>query len=109
MQRSAISVISLSTETGRSTRASSPVRSIAPTNARRLSSAIMDSADATSQQLVTDIGEPSVLEPPREGVRVWEFEQRLWQVGVVVSMFRYHESSRMENMYVISHVSRSHK
>src|SRR5438552_11788656 len=97
MQRSAISVISLSTETGRSTRASSPVRSIAPTNARRLSSAIMDSADATAQQLVTDIGEPSVLEPPREGVRVGEFAHRLWQVGIGVSMFRHRATDGREH------------
>src|SRR2546422_11121381 len=89
MQRSAISVISLSAETGRSTRASSPARSIAPTNAGRLSSGMMDGADAAAQQLVADIREPGIPEPARERVRARELEHRLWQVGIGVSMFRH--------------------
>src|SRR5207247_1848730 len=51
MQRSAISVISLSTDTGRVTRVRSPDLSIALTNSRRLSSAMVDGADAAGQAL----------------------------------------------------------
>src|SRR5205809_4058268 len=89
MQRSAISVISLSTETGRSTRASSPAAAIASTNSRRLSSGMMEGADAAAQQLVAHGAESGVPEPPGEGVRIGKVEHRLWQVGIGVSMFRH--------------------
>src|SRR5207253_8318473 len=87
MQRSAISVISLSTETGRSTRTSSPAAAIASTNARRLSSGMVEGADAAAQQLVADRAESGIPEPPGEGVRIGKLEHRLWQVGIGVPMF----------------------
>src|SRR5438552_15559772 len=89
MQRSATSVISLSTETARSTRASSPAASIASTNARRLSSGMVEGADAAAQQLVADRAESGIPEPPGEGVRAGKIAHRLWQVGIGVPMFRH--------------------
>src|SRR5438128_8062301 len=89
MQRSAISVISRFTETGRSTRTSAPVASIAPRKARRLSSAMMDGADPAGEQLEAHVAEPGRLDPAREGGRLGELEHRLWQVGIGVSMFRH--------------------
>src|SRR3989441_412503 len=65
MQRSATSVISLSTETGRATRVRSPALSIAVTNSRRLSSAIVDGADAAGQALEPDARESRGGEPRR--------------------------------------------
>src|SRR3989442_15717209 len=87
MQRSAISVISLSTETGRATCLSSPARSIASMNARRLSSAMVDGADPAGQQLVADVAEPRVREAGREVVRVRKPAHRLWQAGIGGPMF----------------------
>src|SRR2546425_989976 len=68
MQRSATSVISLSTDTGRATRVRSPVFSIAATNSRRLSSAIMNGADAAGQAFETDARESRGHEPQRQRV-----------------------------------------
>src|SRR5256886_17384978 len=89
MQRSAISVISLSTETGRSTRTSSPAAAIASTNARRISSGMVEGADAAAQQLVADRAESGIPEPPGEGVGIGKLEHRLWQVGIGGPMFRH--------------------
>src|SRR5438132_13570393 len=86
MQRSAISVISLSTETGRATCLSSPARSIASMNARRLSSAMVDGADPAGQQLVADVAEPRVREAGLEVVRVRKIAHILWQVGISYPM-----------------------
>src|SRR5258705_13419758 len=63
MQRSATSVISLSTETGRATRVRSPALSIAATNSRRLSSAIVHGADAPGQAFEPDARESRGAEP----------------------------------------------
>src|SRR2546422_1080186 len=90
MQRSAISVTSLSTETARSTRTRSPAASIAAMKARRLSSAMMEGADAPGQQLIAHSLEPGGGEAPREIRGIGELEHRLWQVGIGVPMFRHH-------------------
>src|SRR5260221_14718121 len=63
MQRSATSVISLSTDTGRDTRVRTPDLSIAATNSRRLSSAIVDRADAAGQALEPDARESRSSDP----------------------------------------------
>src|SRR5437870_12089135 len=97
MQRSAISVISLSTETGRSTRARSPCASMAPIKARRLSSAMMDGADAAGQELVAHVGEAGGGEPPRELVGGRELAHRLWQGGRGVPMFRHRAADRRQD------------
>src|SRR5256886_12223082 len=89
MQRSAISVISRFTDTGRFTRTSIPAASIAPMKARRLSSAMMDSADPAGEQLEGDVPESRGLEPPRQRVRLGKLEHRRWQVGIGVPMFRH--------------------
>src|SRR5260221_13758052 len=70
MQRSATSVISLSTETGRSTRASWPAASIAPTKARRLSSAMVHGADAAGQELELHVVEAGGDKAPRDRLRL---------------------------------------
>src|SRR5260370_33856866 len=88
MQRSAISVISRSTDTGRFTRTRSPRASIAPRKARRLSSAMVDGADATREQLVLDVSESGRREAVDQGRRRWEPEHRLWQGGIGLPMFR---------------------
>jgi len=54
---------------------------------RRLSSAMMHGADPAGQDLVSDVREPSALEPAREGVRFGKIEHRLWQVGIGVLCF----------------------
>src|SRR6266704_6504223 len=89
MQRSAISVISRFSDTGRSTRTSIPAASIAPMKARRLSSAMMDGADPAGEQLEGDVPESRGLEPPRQRVRLGKLEHRRWQVGIGVPMFRH--------------------
>src|SRR5882757_7396044 len=86
MQRSATSVISLSTETGRATRVRSPLLSIAATNSRRLSSAIVDRADAAGEALETHARESRGAEPLRECLRLRKCGHRLWQVGIGLSM-----------------------
>src|SRR2546422_11124226 len=70
MQRPAISVTSLSTETGRSTRTRSPRSSIAPTKARRVSSAIVDGADPAGQPRERDAQESDGREAARGPFRV---------------------------------------
>src|SRR5438552_17665721 len=74
MQRSAISVVSLSTDTGCATRRRSPAASIAPTKARRLSSAMVDGADPAGQELEAHVREagraPAGGEPLRRGERL---------------------------------------
>src|SRR2546427_4331100 len=75
MQRSAISVISLSTDTGRPTCTSSPRASSARRKSRRLSSAMMQGADPARQDLMAYVREPGGLEPAREGVRVRKVER----------------------------------
>src|SRR5256884_8978591 len=97
MQRSAISVTSLSTETGRSTRASSPAAAIASTNARRLSSGMVEGADTAAQQLVADRAESGIPEPPGECVRIGKLEHRLWQVGLGVPIFRHRAAGSGED------------
>src|SRR5690348_17374366 len=97
MQRSAISVISLSTDTGRPTRTTSPRASSARRKSRRLSSAMVQGADPAGQDLVANIREPGALEPAREGVRFWKIEHRLWQVGIGVPMFRHRTADRGED------------
>src|SRR5260370_40682179 len=87
MQRSAISVISRSTDTGRFTRTRSPRASIAPRKARRLSSAMMDGADAAGEQLVVDASESGRREAVGQGRRRWGLQHRLWQAGIRLPMF----------------------
>src|SRR5216117_1223056 len=106
MQRSAISVISLSTETGRSTRTRSPAASIAPMKARRLSSAMMDGTHAAGQQLILHSVEPRAREAPREVRGIGELEHRLWQVGIGVPMFRHRAADGREHAPKIAEVQR---
>src|SRR2546425_3579912 len=109
MQRSATSVISLSTDTGRATRVRSPVLSIAATNSRRLSSAIVDGADAAGQPLKTDARESRGHEPLRQRLRLRKREHRLWQVGIGVSMFRHEPADGGENSPEIEQVDRAQR
>src|SRR6266513_1667008 len=106
MQRSAISVISLSTDTGRFTCTSSPRASSAPRKSRWLSSAMVQGADPARQDLVADIRESGALEPAREGVRVRNVEHRLWQVGIGVPMFRHRTADRGEDAPEIEQIQR---
>src|SRR5256884_1899018 len=109
MQRSAISVISLSTDTGRPTCTSSPRASSARRKSRRLASAMMQGADPARQDLVAYIREPGGLEPAREGVRVRKVEHRLWQVGIGVPMFRHRAADRGEDAPKIEQVERAQR
>src|SRR6266550_8073670 len=109
MQRSAISVISLSIETGRAIRVSSPALSIAATNSRRLSSAIVHGADAAAQALEADARESGGTEPLREPLRLREGQHRLWQVGIGVSMFRHEPADGGENPAKIEEVDRAQR
>src|SRR3989449_8429283 len=109
MQRSATSVICLSTDTGCATLASSPRAWSAPRKSRRLSSAMMPGADPAGQDLVADIREPGALEPTREGVRLWKVEHRLWQVGIGVPMFRHRTADRGEDAPKIEQVERAQR
>src|SRR3989475_12433869 len=97
MQRSATSVISLSTETGRATRVRSPALSIAVTNSRRLSSAIVDGADAAGQALEPDARESRGGEPLRQCFGLRKCKHGLWQVGIGVSMFRHEPADGGQN------------
>src|SRR5260221_5711302 len=107
MQRSATSVISLSTDTGRVTRVRSPALSIAPTNSRRLSSAIVHGADAAGQAFEPDARESSGSEPLRQRFRLGEREHRLWQVGIGVSMFRHEPADGGQNPAKVQQVNRA--
>src|SRR6267143_4956260 len=109
MQRSATSVISLSTETGPATRVRSPALSIAETNSRRLSSAIVDRADAAGQALETDARESSGHEPLRQCLRLRKCEHRLWQVGIGVSMFRHEPADGRQNAPEVEEVDRAQR
>src|SRR3989442_10929247 len=109
MQRSAISVIPLSTDTARPTCVSSPREWSAPRKSRRLSSAMMHGADPAGQDLVADIREPGALESAREGVRLWKVEHRLWQVGIGVPMFRHRTADRGEDAPEIEQVERAQR
>src|SRR5436309_617413 len=97
MQRSAISVISLSTATGCITRVRSSDFSMASTKSRRLSSAIVHGADAARQPLEADAREPRGDETLRQRLGFGEREHRLWQVGIGVSMFRHEPADGGEN------------
>src|SRR2546430_14865893 len=109
MQRSAISVTSLSTETGRSTRTRSPRSSIAPMKARRLSSAIVDGADPAGQPLERDARESGVREAARERFRLGKREHRLWQVGIGISMFRDQPADGRENSPEVEQIQRAQR
>jgi len=87
MQRSATSVTSLSTDTGRSTRVRSPVLSIAATNSRRLSSAIVDGADAAVSRSNPTRENPAATSRCDSASGSGNAEHRLWQVGIGVPMF----------------------
>src|ERR1043166_256279 len=107
MQRSAISVISLPTDTAWSTRTSSPRASSAPRKSRRLSSAMMDGADPAREQLVAHVAESGALEAAREGLRVGELEHRLWQVRIGVPMFRHRAPDRRQHAPEVEQVQRA--
>src|SRR5437773_2752827 len=109
MQRSAISVISLSMETGRSTRARSPPASMAAMNCRRLSSAMMNGADPAGAQLVRDVPETGGAQPLGEGLRLGKREHRLWQVGVGLSMFGHRAADGREHAPEIEEVERAQR
>src|SRR5947209_19205889 len=97
MRRSAISVISLSTDTGRVTRLRSPAASIAPTKARRLSSAMVNGSDPAGQQLVAHVREPGRSHAGRERLGVRKGLHRLWQVGIGIPMFGHRAPDRREH------------
>src|SRR5882762_4645943 len=97
MQRSATSVISLSTDTGSATRVRSPDLSIAATNSRRLSSAIVDRADTAGQALEPHTREARGHHALRQRLWFRKREYRLWQVGIGVSMFRHEPADGGEN------------
>src|SRR6267378_1488665 len=109
MQRSAISVISLSTETGCSTRTRSPASSIARTNSRRLSSAMVDGADAAGQALEPDARKAGGAEALRQRLRLRKREHRLWQVGIGLSMFRHQPADGGENSPEVEQVDRAQR
>src|SRR6266571_3819905 len=109
MQRSAISVISLSTETGCSTRARSPPASMAAMNWRRLSSAIVDGADPARAHLVADVPEPGGAQPLGERFRLGKRQHRLWQVGVGFPMFGHRPADGGEHAPEIEEVQRAQR
>src|SRR6185436_989810 len=109
MQRSAISVISLSIDTARSMRTSSSFLSIASRNSRRLSSGIVDGADPASEQLEADARESCVTEPLRQPFRLRECQDRLWQVGIRFPMFRHEPSDGGQNFPEVKEVRRAQR
>src|ERR1700704_3573529 len=109
MQRSSTWVLSLSTDTGWTTRVSSPRASSAPRKSRRLSSAMMYGADPARQGLVAHLRESGSLEPAREGVRGGKVEHRLWQVGIGVPMFRHRTADRREDAPEIEQIERAQR
>src|SRR5437667_6268178 len=109
MQRSATSVIPLSTDTGRVTRVRSPDLSIAATNSRRLSSAIVDRADAARQALEPDARESRGSEPLGQCLRLRKCEHRLWQVGIGVAMFRHEPPDGGQNSPEVAEVDRAQR
>src|ERR1041385_3488586 len=104
MQRSATSVISLSTETGCSMRRKSPAASIAPRNSRRLASGMMHRADAAGQPLECDARESRGGDAMRQGFRFGEREHRLWQVRIRVPMFRHQPADGGQNTLEVQEV-----
>src|SRR5882672_8263819 len=109
MHRSATSVISLSTDTGCATRVRSPVLSIAATNSRRLSSAIVDGADAAGHALKTDARESRGAEPLGQCLRLRKCEHRLWQVGIGFPMFRHEPADSGQNSPEVEEVDRAQR
>src|SRR5881394_2986702 len=109
MQRSATSVISLSTDTGRETRVRSPALSIALTNSRRLASAIVQGADPAGQSLEADAREAGGAQSVRERFRRGKREHRLWQVGIRVPMFRDEPADGGENSPKVEQVDRAQR
>src|SRR2546425_4425012 len=109
MQRSATSVISLSTETGRATRVRSPALSIAATTSRRLSSAMVDRADAAGQALEPDARESRCRESLGQCLRLRKCEHGLWQVGIGVSMFRHEPPDGGQNSPEVEEVDRAQR
>src|SRR3989475_10140885 len=109
MQRSAISVASLSTETGRSTRTRSPGSSLARMKARGLPSAIVEGADPAGQPLERDARESGVREAARERFRLGKREHRLWQVGIGISMFRDQPADGRENSPEVEQIQRAQR
>src|SRR5258705_10996728 len=104
MQRSATSVISLSTEMGCSTRVRSPALSIAAMNARRLSSAIMNGADPAGQAFEPYARESRRRESLGQRLRLGKGEHRLWQVGIGISMFRHEPADGRQNMTEVKQI-----
>src|SRR2546422_2025471 len=109
MQRSAISVISLSTDTGCVTRRRSPAASIAPTKARRLSSAMVDGADPAGQQLEAHVRETGRTHAGRERLGLREGLHRLWQVGIGIPMFGHRAPDRREHPAEVEQVGRAQR
>src|SRR3989442_3390016 len=109
MQRSAISVISLSTDTGRVTRLRSPDFSIAAMNSRRLASAIVHGADPARQPLEPDVRESRGHQALRQRLRLRKREHRLWQVGIGVSMFRHEPADGGKNPAKIEEIDRAER
>src|SRR5690349_10986332 len=109
MQRSAPSVISLSTETARVTRASSPDLSMASMNSRRLSNAIVQSADPAGQPFEADARKSCRREAFRQRFRFGEREHRLWQVGIGLSMFGHEPADGGENPAKIEEINRAQR
>src|SRR5213592_2809768 len=109
IQRSATSVISLSTDTGRVTCVRSPDLSIAVTNSRRLSSAMVDGADAAGQALESHARKPRRHHALRQRLGFRKREHRLWQVGIGVSMFRHEPADGGENPAKIEEIDRAQR
>src|SRR5688572_27364186 len=107
MQRSAISVISLSTDTARSIWTSVSRFSIASRNSRRLSSGIVDGADPAGQALESDARESRGQQTLRQGLRLGKREHRLWQVRIGLSMFRHQPADGRQNFAEVQEVHRA--
>src|ERR1700752_1645855 len=109
MQRSAISVISLSIDTGSSTRTSVSRFAIASRNSRRLSSGIVDGGDPAGQGLELHARESRRHQALRQGLRLGEREHRLWQVGIGLSMFRHQPADGGKNLAEVEVVHRAQR
>src|SRR6267143_649211 len=86
-----------------------PAWSIAATNSRRLSSAIMDGADAAGQALEADARESRSREPLRQCLRLRKCEHRLWQVGIGLPMFRHQPADGGQNSPEVEEVDRAQR
>src|SRR6185503_3295942 len=109
MQRSAISVISLSIDTGRSMRTSVSRLSIASRNSRRLSSGMVHGADPAGQELEADTRESRRVQPLRQRLGFRECEHRLWQVGIRFPMFRHEPADGGQNSPEVKEVGRAQR